>query len=169
MPTRSDNRYLRAMGTAQNRGSEAEDFYFDRATTFDPTEALERYGAAAYGDFSRNLDRRMERSRGDSVGMGRLDTGFAVEDEDRVVIDLGERYGDDLASQSLGAAQLEQRNFEGVGSYGAGRTNTYLDMLSGQMDRETDARNSKRDFWGNLLGSVLGAGGRIAGAKLGGK
>ncbi|KKL75779.1 hypothetical protein LCGC14_2051510, partial [marine sediment metagenome] len=83
-PSRTQNRYMAAFDPTQRRGERAEDFYLDKATSFDPTEAVERYGQAAYSDFSRELDRRMEASRGESVGMGRLNTGFAVEDEDRV-------------------------------------------------------------------------------------
>ena len=161
----TQNRYYAAFDPTQRRGERAEDFYLDRATSYDPTEAVERYGAAAYRDFSRNLDRRMERSRGESVGMGRLNTGFAVEDEDRVTIDLAERYQDDLARQALGASALEQRNISEVGRYGAERSNTYLDLLSGGLDRETAERNSKRKFWGNLLGSVFGAAGAAVGAR----
>jgi len=166
-PSRTQNRYMAAFDPTQRRGERAEDFYLDKATSFDPTEAVERYGQAAYSDFSRELDRRMEASRGESVGMGRLNTGFAVEDEDRVTIDLAERYQDDLARQSLGAAALEQRNFEGVGAYGAERSNTYLDLLSGQLDRETSEKNAKKKLIGGILSGMFGVGGRLVGAATG--
>ncbi len=158
------NRYMAAFDPTKRRADEAQDFYLEGATGFDPTEALERYGGAAYNDFSRNLSRQMETLRGNAVGAGRLDTGFQTEDEDRVVTDLAERYQDDLARQSLGATSLELRNLQGVGAYGAGRENTYLDLISGQLDRETDERNSKKSLLGKVLGSLAGVAGRFAGA-----
>lgn len=162
------NRYMAAFGPTQRRGERAEDFYLDEATSYDPTEALERYGGAAYRGFERNLGRRMETLRGEQVGMGRLETGFATEDEDYLITDLAERYQDNLSRQALGASALELRNIEGVGAYGAERSNTYLDLLSGQLDRETAEKNAKKRLLGSVFGSVLGAAGTVAGAAIGG-
>ena len=157
------NRYMAAFDPTKKRADQAQDFYLEGATTFDPTASVERYGQAAYRGFERNLGREMETLRGSAVGAGRLDTGFQTEDEDRVVTDLGERYHDSLARQSLGATALEQRNLEGVGAYGAGQQNSYLDLISGQLDRETAEKNAKKKLIGDVLGSLFGAGGRIAG------
>ncbi len=157
------NRYMAAFDPTKRRADQAQDFYLEGATNFDPTEALGRYGDAAYRGFERNLGREMETLRGSAVGAGRLDTGFQTEDEDRVVTDLGERYHDSLARQSLGATSLELRNLEGVGAYGAGQQNSYLDLISGQLDRETAEKNAKKKLIGDVLGSLFGAGGRIAG------
>ncbi len=161
--SQTENRYMAAFGPTKRRADQAQDFYLEGATSFDPTAALERYGEASYRGFERNLGREMETLRGSAVGAGRLDTGFQTEDEDRVVTDLAERYQDSLARKSLEATALEQRNLEGVGAYGAGRENTYFDLLSGQMDRETAERNAKKKLIGNVLGGLFGAGGRIAG------
>ncbi|KKN26115.1 hypothetical protein LCGC14_0877970 [marine sediment metagenome] len=157
------NRYMAAFDPTKRRADQAQDFYLEGATNFDPTASVERYGQAAYRGFERNLGRKMETLRGSAVGAGRLDTGFQTEDEDRVVTDLGERYHDSLARQSLGATALEQRNLEGVGAYGAGQQNSYLDLISGQLDRETAEKNAKKKLIGDVLGSLFGAGGRIAG------
>lgn len=161
------NRYMQAFDPTKKRADTAQDFYLEGAMGFDPTAALERYGEASYRGFERNLGRQMGELRGSAVGAGRLNTGFQTEDEDRVVTDLAARYQDDLARQSLGATSLELRNLEGVGAYGAGQQNTYLDLLSGQMDRETAERNEKKKLIGSILGSLFGAGAKIASGGLG--
>ncbi len=166
-PSQTQNRYMSAFGPTKKRADEAQDFYLEGATNFDPTAALEQYGEASYRGFERNLGRQMETLRGQAVGAGRLDTGFQTEDEDRVVTDLGERYHDSLARQSLGATSLELRNLEGVGAYGAGQQNSYLDLISGQLDRETAEKNAKKKLIGDVLGSLFGAGGKIVGAATG--
>lgn len=161
------NRYQAAFDPTKKRADTAQDFYLGGAMNFDPTESLERYGQAAYRGFERNLGREMESLRGSAVGAGRLNTGFQTEDEDRVVTDLGERYQDSLARQSMYATSLEQRNLEGVGAWGAGQQNTYFDLISGQMDRETAERNAKKKLIGDVLGGLFGAGARVASAGLG--
>jgi hypothetical protein len=159
------NRYMAAFDPTKKRADTAQDWYLEGAMGFDPTASLERYGEASYRGFERNLGREMETLRGSAVGAGRLNTGFQTEDEDRVVTDLGERYQDSLARQSLGATSLELRNLEGVGAYGAGQQNTYLDLISGQMDRETAERNAKKKLLGNVLGAGLGAAGMFFGGR----
>jgi hypothetical protein len=80
--------------------------------------------------------------------------------------DLGTSYEGDLASAF-------QRNIMDTGgrmAYDAFQTsrNRYLDLLTGQLDRETARKNAQRDMWGNIIGSGLGALGTYAGAKWGG-
>lgn len=164
-PSRTQNRFLSAMNPQQRRADVAEDFYLEQATSFDPREALGEYGEAAYGDFRRNLGRDVERLGGAAVGAGRLDTGFYDVDQGELVSDLASRYQQAISGQAMNAANLQQRNIEGVGRYGQGARNTYLDMLAGQMDRETAERNAKRDMWGNLIGSGLGAAATYFGSK----
>ncbi len=164
--TATYKRYEAAFDPTKRRADQAQDYYLEGATSFDPTESLERYGEASYRGFERNLGREMETLRGSAVGAGRLNTGFQTEDEDRVVTDLAERYQDSLARQSLGATSLELRNLEGVGAYGAGQQNTYLDLISGGLDRETSERNAKKKLLGNVLGGAFGAAGRIFGGGL---
>lgn len=156
------NRYMEAFGPTKRRADTAQDYYLEGAMGFDPTASLQRYGEAAYSGFERNLGEEMTDLRGRAVGAGRLNTGFQTEDEDRVVTDLGERYQDALAGQSLYATSLEQRNLEGVGAYGAGQQNTYLDLISGQMDRETAEKNAKKKLLGSVLGGLFGGATRIA-------
>lgn len=138
-----EGRYYGSLDPYERRGEQAQETYLDRAMEFDPTAALERYGQASTNEFSRALQREMENLRGSAVGAGRLDTGFQTQDEDRVVTDLGSRFQDDLARQSLGATGLELRNLEGMGSFGQQQGNTFLDLLTGGLDRETAARKAR--------------------------
>lgn len=160
------NRFLKAFDPTQARADTAQDFYLNRSTTFDPSAAMQKYGDAAYSRFSKGLTRDVESLRGQQVGMGRLDTGFATQDEDRLVTESGDRFRGDIASHALDAAGLDLRNIEGVGQYGQNQGNTYLDMLSGQLDRETAESNAKKQMWSSILSSAFGAGGMIAGAKV---
>lgn len=161
------NRYLNALDPAEQQGSEANSLYFDRAKSFDPSAALDKYAGAASSRFRRDVGQTVGHLRGQQVGMGRLDTGFATQDEDRVVTDLGERYQDDINSHALDATSLELRNNEGIGAFGQNQQNSYLDLLSGGLDRETAESNAKKQFWSNLLGSAVGAAGYATGMKFG--
>ncbi len=159
------SRFLDALNPQQGRADTAENFYLDKATAFDPTAALDRYAGAAGARFRREAGESIDKVRGQQVGMGRLDTGFATQDEDRILTELGTRQQEDLDSRALDATNLELRNIEGVGGYGERTRGTYLDMLSGGLDRETAEANAKRQMISSILGSVLGAGAYAFGAR----
>lgn len=156
------NRYLAALDPTQSSANQATSDYLGRAESFDPTAALKTYGDAAYSGFSRNLNVAQKKLRGQEVGMGRLDTGFGTEDEDRLTADLAGRYQQDLAGKSLEAEGLGLKNTEDIGQFGQNQQNQYLDLLTGGLDRETADANAKKAMWSNILGSVLGAGSKIA-------
>lgn len=158
------NRYLAALDPAQSQAQQAQDFYLKRSTTFDPYAALDKAAQGATGRFRRDVGRSVQELRGQQVGMGRLDTGFATQDEDRVVTDLADREQENLNSQALQATGLDLRNIEGVGQYGLSQGNTYLDLLTGQLDRETADANAKRQMWASILGGLSGIAGAYAGA-----
>jgi len=161
------NRFLAELDPQQGRAAQAEDFYLGKATTFDPTAALEKYGQSAYNQFQRGLKYDVGELRGQQVGMGRLDTGFATEDEDRLVLESGNRFRDALAGQALTATGMEMENYQNVGAYGANQRGTYLDMLSGALDRETAEKNAKKKFWSDLLGAGFGLAGKALGGGVG--
>lgn len=165
MPSAVKNRYLAALDPTQNQANRAQNFYLDKATSFDPSAAFERTANAAGQRFRRTVGDEVGKLRGQQVGMGRLDTGFATQDEDRIVTELGARQQEDLDANALNATSLDLRNTEGVGQYGISQGNTYLDLLSGQMDRETAEKNAKRQMWASILGGLTGAGGMFLGAN----
>lgn len=160
-------RTIAALNQDQGRGLDAEDFYLQAARQFDPTAYVDRAATGAFNTFRRDLDRAIGDYRGSAVGMGRLDTGFATEDEDRITTELGQRLADTLAQNSLQAAGLYQRNIEGIGEFGARQRERYLEELAGVSDRAQAEENAKKKRKGGLfgtIGTVLGAG---AGAFLG--
>ncbi len=158
-----ENRYFRAMRRQGGRADRAEDYYLDEAMDFDPREAMEEYGDAAYGKFSRQLGRDIEGLRGEAVGAGRLDTGFYDVDQGELVSDIANRYQEAISSRALEASGQNLRRLEGIGSYGRGTRNTYLDMIAGGLDRETAERNAKRRMWSGAIGSGAGVAGLLAG------
>lgn len=158
------NRYLSAMGGQEGRANRAEDYYLDEAMGFDPSAAMREYGEAAYGDFRRNLTRDVGELGGRAVGAGRLDTGFYDVDQGELVSDLASRYQEAISSKALEASGLDLRRIEGVGSYGQGARNTYLDLLAGERDREMAERNAKRQMWAGAFGSGMGTAATFYGA-----
>lgn len=160
------NRFLAQLDPTEQRADRAEDFYLDRATSFDPSAALDRYAGGVTSRLRRDIGRDVDTLRGQQVGMGRLDTGFATEDEDRVVTDLGERAQEDLDRAALQTTGMEMQNYQNVGQYGQNTRNTFLDLMGGGLDRETAEANAKRAMWGNIFGSLFGAAGTVAGGAL---
>lgn len=76
--------------------------------------------------------------------------------------DLGTSYEGDLASafQNHIAQSVGQQAF----NLFQGNRNTYLDLLSGAMDREDNAQNSASNRKSGLFGSIIGGLGSAAGA-----
>lgn len=160
------NRYLAALNPAQRQADTAENYFLDKATSFDPTAALETYGQAAYGDFQKGLKRNLADLGSSAVGAGRFDTGFYDEDQGRLITDMTDQYQRDLASHAMEAAGLEERNTEAVGQFGQNTRNTYLDLLTGELDRQTAEQNAKKSMWGDILKGGLGVAGTVLGAVL---
>lgn len=133
--------------------------------SFDPTASLKTYGEAAYGDFNRNLQRNIGDLRGAAVGAGRLRTGFYDEDVGRLTTDLAGQYQRDLASHAMDAAGLKASTLGTATGYREDEQNRSLDLMSGQLDRETAERNARRAekaaMWGGI-GQVAGTVGAFA-------
>lgn len=158
------NRFLSQLDPTEARANRAEDFYLDKATSFDPSAALDRYAGGVTSRLRRDIGRDVDTLRGQQVGMGRLDTGFATEDEDRVVTDLGERAQEDLDRAALQTTGMDMQNYQNVGQYGQNTRNTFLDLMSGGLDRETAEANAKRQMWASIVSGLTG----VAGAAVGG-
>jgi hypothetical protein len=130
---------------------------------FDPSAALQKYGAAAAGDFNKQLGRSVSDLKGSAVGAGRLNTGFYDQDTGRLTEDLAGQYQRDLAQQSVTASGQKLSALNSSTGYAEEEQNRYLDMLSGQEDRDTAAANAKRASQSAVWGAV----GDIAGAGIG--
>ncbi len=174
------NRYTDAMNRTGGMAERAENAYLDRAESFDSTDYLDETdfdatgyvntaAQGAWNQFMPQLQESIGALRGEQVGMGRLNTGFATEDEDRLVTrglsDLGDHvaglsvqgaglqlsHNQGRANRRLDAGQLQLRNDQGMADFGSTYGNRYLDLVSGQLDRKTAEQNSKKGGFGKFL------------------
>lgn len=156
-PGQSDaERQLAAAGKQRGAQSDAlESDYLDKAQSFDPSAALNKYAEGAYGNFSTQLKQQLGDLAGKSVGAGRLDTGFFDQDQGKVMTDLGTNFINDLNTHALDAAHMEQAGISELGQHSLAKSSEYLDLVSGEADRETAKQNAKRqqrsDFTGGLM------------------
>ncbi len=77
--------------------------------------------------------------------------------------DLGTSYEGDLAS----AFDQNIKDVGGRYAYDAfqGSRNRYLDLITGQLDRETARKNAQKSMWGDIIGAGLGAAGTYFGSR----
>jgi hypothetical protein len=134
---------------------------------FDPTAALQQYGAAATGDFQKQFGQDVTDLRGAAAGAGRLKTGFYDQDVGRLATSEAAQVTRDLAGQAMNAASLKAGTLESATGTQEEEQNRYLDLLSGQLDREQAARNAKQQGKSSLFGALGSIGGAIAGGPIG--
>lgn len=179
MATATQGRFNSAMNRANTQGREAEDEYLRRAQEYDPQESIDRSARASFDSVRGDMNEAVGDLRGQQVGMGRLDTGFATGDEDRLVRSAYDRLNNTLSQNAMFGEQLSMQNTQALGRFGSEQSGRYLDLMSGQMDREQAARNAQKErqaglfggiakLAGGALGSLLGPAGTAVGAKLGG-
>lgn len=149
---------------ARRRGRRISGQVDRRRERFDPTEGARATAQAAFEDFQEQHERGIEGLRGQQAGMGRLRTGFATEDEDRLTEDLQGRLARELARGAFTAQSQELQHMDSMAA-DAHRAQTRGDAaLAGQLDRADRAEQERRSRRGRILG-ILGAG---AGAAIGG-
>lgn len=161
MANRLAKQYDQATATAGAAGAAANTDYLARIKSFDPMSYL-RQGAAAgmdaiaegYGETeaARTMSLNRRGLYGSNIGGG------------AATRDLNTRVAREIAGRSSEAMQAEQYNTAQLGSYAQNQQNTYLDLLTGAMDRETAAKNARKQRWASLAGGLGAlAGGLIAG------
>lgn len=179
MATPLQNRFSSALSQAGANAGQADAEYLRRAREFNPYASVERSATGAYGLVAPQLDRAIRNYRGQAVGMGRLTTGFADEDESDIVREGRDRLLDQIMANSMSAAQMDLSNIGQMGSYASDAGGRYLGLLSAERDREMAAQQAreqrKAGRWGAIgslaggaLGTVLGPAGSAVGSKLGG-
>lgn len=156
MATSVDNRFRRAI---ESEGEAAERAR-RRRREYDPRSATREAGRAQWEEIREEMSRDIDELRGEQVGMGRLDTGFATRDEDRLVENYQEELSRAMAQNALRESQLNLRNIEGMDA----SRNRYLDALTGQRDYELLKEQQQGGLFGSI-GSLVGGG---AGFLLGG-
>jgi len=139
---------------------------------FSPQMAFERRVQAAENQTRERFARDLESLRGSQAAAGRLRTGFATEDEDRLLrasrMDLQNLIG----SAALQTSGMELDRLGLLGSYGDRLSERAMAARAGELyslrDQRAQDTSDRRSFWGNIISGVLTAGGAVAGGLLGG-
>lgn len=167
MATRERDQYRNATSSARDRGRRLTGLYDERAEDYDPYEDAERASMATgrrlYEDFGRDLGDL----RGSLVGSGRLRTGYGAQDEDRLYDRFQDRLSNTLAQNSMRASAMDLQHTQGMGRMGSQSQGRYLDLLTGEMDRQQAERNARRQQQSSLWGTVGGIAGGALGTLLG--
>lgn len=147
---------LDALGQEQRFGTQAEQDAYNQYKAFDPSQAFQSYYGGVLDETKNALGDALDQLTGRSVGAGRLQTGFF----DRDAGDTVRRYLSDATAQGRQAALqttgMRQQQLSGLLDFGQQARNRYLDLLSGNFDRQTGIQNSKYGF-GDAVGDVLKA------------
>lgn len=138
----------------------------------DPRAAYERAAGSAFSRYGRNISEGIRDLRGQQVGMGRLKTGFATDDEDDLYRNITEDFSNTLADRALQAEGLNQNRLGMMGGYGTAlttealgaRVGEYQTLRAQRMQDEADRRKSR----GSLIGSLAGVAGTILAGPVGG-
>jgi len=152
---RSRKKFDQAIDAESERGTRFSDEYEDRALNYDAQDALEESVTGAWGNMLPEI-------RASQVGAGRLRTGFGAQDENKYLSNL-------IASKAMDSERLNFQNMRDIGDYGERARDRTLDALFGTYATERQAREqgaaSKRGMWGNIIGSGIGAAGRILASR----
>lgn len=160
------------IATQSGYGERGTQDYLNSAENFDASASLNKYAQGAWGNISSALGQTLQQQTGQAVGTGRFDSGFFDEDKGTVINRATSQFSNDIAQQSMGAAQLQQRNTEGLGAFGNERTQMGAEMLAGRSEQvQNDAREQaerKRRGRSGLLGGIGTAIGYGLGGPVGG-
>ena len=153
-------------------GSQLLDGFAGDLQSFNPSDAFGRRLAAAQNQFRRDWTKGVGNLRASQVGRGRLNTGFGFEDEDRLFEVLGARFADTAGNAALQAAGLDLSKLGLHGNIASALTDRAMAARGGEyqtlrQQRLQDAADRRRG-WGDLLGSLISAGGTILGGPIGG-
>ena len=137
------------------------------ALDFDPSEAVTQFGQGFVAEATENLEQNVQRIAGESVGRGRLKTGFFQRDAGRLFEDFNRRVSTAIAQQSLEASRLSLANIQGLQRTGADLLGQQIDLLGGAFDRQTAEENAGGGFWKGLATVAGGVGGFLIGGPPG--
>src|SRR5690606_23126011 len=153
--------FLGGLGRSRRIGEALEDQYVSGISGFDPYAAYREQAQGAFNQFRRSFADQLSRLRGQQVGMGRLRTGFATADEDRLFLEMADRLNDVLAQGALQAAGLNLQRLGQMGDYAAQQRNLALQGYFGdwatRYQQQMADRASKRALWGQLGGALINA------------
>ena len=161
--------FQRVSGQTEERAGRALEGGLQGAEDFDPTQAVTRFGQGFVDEAREGLGQEFESLVGQSVGAGRLRTGFFQRDAGRLFQDFNRRVSNAIAQQSLEASRQSLSNIQGLQRTGTNLLQQQIDLLGGAFDRATAEENANQGGgFGGFLKGAIGAGlGIVGGAALG--
>lgn len=161
-PDPLDTRYTEAL-EGKLPGADAMQAWKDRTMAFDPQAAIDESARGAFEATRPMLDRTVGDLRQGQAAMGRLRSGFATEDEDRIVTDTARDLNARIAANAVTGAGMTMQNNAMLGDIAGQESGQYLDLLTGALDRRTMERNHADAMKAGRTNAAWGAGGQIAG------
>jgi hypothetical protein len=132
---------------------------------FDPSKAVDEFGSGFLDEAREGLGEDFESLVGQSVGAGRLRTGFFQKDAGRLFQDFNRRVSNAIAQQSLEASRQRLGNLQGLGAFGSDLLAQQTDLIGGAFDRATAEENAQG---GSLFGKIAGGALGLVGGSVGG-
>lgn len=175
-----------AIATAQGKtaqaagayGDQATAEYWNRAKSFDPSAAINRYAQGAWNQTiggPGGFNDQLTKLRGNQVAGGRLDTGFNDEDTGMLYRSTVNDFGNNLAQTAVQGAGLELQNNRGIADFGSQQQGLNLDLQTARREELIDnarekaarKRQNKRGIAGAIGGALGAAGGFLVGGPAG--
>lgn len=154
------------------RGEDLGERFTSGISEFSPEMAFQRRLRAHHDQLFDRLGRDVETLRATQTRMGRLNTGFATEDEDRLYRQSLQDLHNTVGSAALQTSGQELDRLGLLGSYADRASERAMAARAGELyslrDQRAQNTREKRDFWGNIIGSLITAGGGVVGGLLGG-
>lgn len=165
----------RTAAAAGSYGEDATKSYWDRISSFDPSEAVNKYATGTWNAMKSGpggFDESLASLKGKSVGSGRLDTGFFDQDSGDLYRSTVNDFGNSMSRTALDASRMQMQNNEAIGQFGQDETGLNLELGSGRAEQlindareKAERRRQKKRGIGGLIGGVAGG---IGGFALGG-
>lgn len=153
-----------AVSAAQARANQTRQQLEQRLRAFDPERSVGQFAQGAWEALRPQLNEAIGDLRGSQVGMGRLNTGFATGDEDRLMTRAMSDLSSQIAQQSVAAQGLA---LQGIGAWGS-MYGQDLNLLTTERELEVARELARRQEREARRASIWGAVGTLGGAVLGG-
>lgn len=149
-------------------GSALTGAYSQGIQDFNPQAAFQQSMMGAQNNFRERFGEDVANMRGQQVGMGRLNTGFATADEDRLFRGHRRDMDNTIANSAMQLNQQEQGRLNSMGQAGFGAAQEAMSAEIGNYQTIQQARLQQEAERRRARGGLLSAGLGIAGSFLGG-
>jgi hypothetical protein len=157
-------RFQQALSNTGRVARQTGDEFLGRLRSFNARDHLRESAAAGMDELGEDFQ-QLEGAR--RVGLNRRGLGGSNFGGAQAMRDLNERVARMLGGLSMQAGQMDQANTQAMGEFGMAQQGRFLDLLSGERDRETAEANARRQSRSSLFGSLARLGGGLAGSLLG--